>query len=338
MPNFQDWSVGIGIETVFRTPVAPSRWLEFTNAAPFKPTLGIKQGAGIRPGSRVPRAARRVRTLESATGPINLELFSRGLGLVWGSCLSGVSTLVSGATYQQSFKLGDSLPSRTIQFGAPFSSGTISAHTFAGAVVESWELAGAVGDIVTFNASWVAAELLFSEPYVAPSYPATGTLYRVQDAKIFTGAITAPTATTLAVTSGATELATVKSFKLGVNNNPVVDRYFTGAGGRRAHPRPATRAITGELVLEYVSDSLSSAWLAQSQMTLVIRLETPQALSVGVETVEVYLPCIMLDDDPLPSSSGVDAIAQQTVAFTGMDDLTAPDPIVVSVRTADTAL
>lgn len=340
MVNFQDWSVGIGKESTFGTAVAPTRWLEFTNPAPFKPTLGIKQGSGIRPGRRVARSARRVKTLLGAAGPINVELFSKGLGMLLEACLgASASTLVSGTTWQQTHKLGtDLLPSYTVQFCAPTPGGDVYPHSYPGATVDSWEIAGAVGDIAMLNTTWDARELNVALAEGSPSYPAGGSLYLVQDAAIYTGTITAPTTTALAGTSGATEIATVTSFKLGASNALTKDRYFANQGGRKGKQLPATRVITGELGMEYASNTMRAAWLAQTEMTLVIRLVTATALSVGVETVELYLPCIKIDDDPLPTASNAESIAQQTVTFTGLDNLTAADPIVISVRTSDTAL
>ena len=111
MPNFQDWSVGIGKESVFGTAVTPTRWLEFTEPKPLTIDRGIKQGAGLRPGSRVARAARRVKTIRQASGDITVEAFSKGLGLLLEACMgSGVSTVVSGAVYQQVHSLADCLP------------------------------------------------------------------------------------------------------------------------------------------------------------------------------------------------------------------------------------
>ena len=96
MGNFQDWSVGIGKESVFRTPVTPTRWLELTDPKPFTPDRGIKQGAGIRVGSRVARSGRRVKTTKTAAGDLSVELFSKGLGLLIEACMgSGTSTVVS---------------------------------------------------------------------------------------------------------------------------------------------------------------------------------------------------------------------------------------------------
>lgn len=337
MPNFQDWSVGFGKEVGYGTVVAPTRWVEFTNAAPFKPTLGIKQGAGMRPGRRVARSGRRVITLKGASGPINVELFSKGQGGLLEACLGqGTSTMVSGTTYQQLLKLAAQLPSYSVQFGVPNSAGTISAHTYPGSVVDSWEISGGVGDIATLGTTWDARELNTAQAYTTPSYPTGGSLYVVKDANIVTGTITAPTATTLS--SGGTPLASVKSFKAAMNNGLVKDRYFIGQGGRKALQLPATRGITGELVVEYGTDALRDAYMAQTPMALLIRLETTTALSVGVETIEILIPEIKIDDDPLPTASNFDSIPTATVSWTGLDNLTAADPIVIAVRTSDTAL
>ena len=339
MPNFQDHSVGFAKEVTFGTALAPTRWLEFTNPAPFKPTLGIKQGAGIRPGRRVARSGRRVTTLRGASGPINLELFSKGLGLLLELAFgSATSTMVSGSTYQQSFKFADVLGSACVQFGIANADGTITAHTYPGAVIESWELAGAVGDIATLNTTWDARELNTALAYGSPSYPAGGSLYLIQSAALYTGTITAPTNSALAVTTSATELANVKSFKVSVNNTLSKDRFFANQGGKKGKQLAATRVPTVEVVAEYGTNAMRDAWLNQAEMTLVIRMETQTALSVGVETFEIYIPCLKIDDDPLPSSSGADAIAEQTLNFAVLDNLTAADPMVVSVRTSDTAL
>lgn len=338
MPNFQDWSVGFAKEASFGTALAPTRWVEFTNPAPFKPTLGLKQGAGIRPGRRVARSARRVKTLLGASGPINIELFSKGLGGLW-ELLTGssVSTLVSGSTYQQSHKLADTLPSACWQFGAPNAAGTIIAHTFPGAVCDSWELAGAVGDIVMLNTAWDARELNTAQAYASPSYPAGGSLYLVQDASLYSGTVTPPTNNALANTASATPITSVKSFKLAVNNGLVKDRYFANVGGKKGLQLPGTRQITGEIVREYSTNATRDAWLDQSEATLVIRLETATPLSVGVETVEIYVSCLKVDDDPLPTASNAESIPEFTHAFTVLDNLAA-DPLVISVRTSDTAL
>ncbi len=256
MPNFQDWSVGLAKESVFGTAVTPSRWLEFTEPKPFTIDRGIKQGAGLRPGSRVARAARRVKTIRQASGDITVEAFSKGLGLLLEACMgSGVSTVVSGAVYQQVHSLADVLPSHTIQFGVPNSAGTIRPLTFSGCTVSAWELGGAVGDIAALKTTWDARNWTTATAYTSPSYPTGGNLFTVESATINTGTLTMPTATALG--SAGTPLAGVKDFKIAMSNAILTtDRLFMNNAGLKDRQLPGTRLPTVELNVEYQDNTL----------------------------------------------------------------------------------
>jgi hypothetical protein len=335
MANFQDWSVGHAKESTYGTGVTPSRFLEFTNPKPFAIDRGVKQGAGIRVGSRVARSARRFMTTKQAQGDIEVELFSKGLGLALEACIgAGTSTLVSGTTYQQNIVFADTLPSHTIQFGVPNATGTIRALTFAGCVVSSWELGGAVGDIATLKTSWDARSWTTATAYATPSYVAGGNLYTVEDATIYSGTLTAPTTTALG--SALTAVAGVKDFKVSVDNALVADRVFANGGGLKSLPLPGTRQPSVEMNIEYGADTLWDALEADSELTLVITLVTSGALSTGVETVQIIIPAVK-PDDGLPEG-GPDQIASMAMKFTGLDNLSAAQPLWVVVRTSDTAL
>lgn len=334
MANFQDWSVGHAKESTYGTGVTPSRFLEFTNPKPFTFDRGIKQGAGIRVGSRVARSARRVPTTKQAQGDIEVELFSKGLGLLLEACMgAGTSTLVSGSTYQQNFVFADVLPSHTVQFGVPNASGTIRALTFAGCVVSSWEIGGAVGDIATLKTSWDARSWTTATAYATPSYPSGGNLYTVEDATVYSGTLTAPTATTLG--SALTAVAGVKDFKVAVDNALVADRFFANGSGLKDVPLPGTRKPSVEMNIEYGANTMWDALEADSELVLVVTLSAG-ALGVGNETVQIVIPALKPDGD-LPEG-GPDAIASQPMKFTGLDNLTATQPMWVVTRTSDTAL
>jgi hypothetical protein len=333
MSNFQDWSVGIGKETVYGTAVTVSRFLEFTEPKPFVPDLGVVQGSGIRPGSRVARSARRVQTLQQAAGSINVELFSKGLGLLWEACMgAATSQSVSDGVYQQVFKLADDLPSHTIQFGAPNAAGAISPITFMGCMIDSWELGGDVGQLATLATTWDARETETAGSYAAPTYPSGGSLFRVQDAAIYSGTLTMPTATALA--SATAPIAGVKSFKITCGNALVKDRFFAAAGGLKAKPLPGTREPKIELGVEYGTNALRDAWLADTPMSLLITL-TAGALTSGLETLQVVIPEIKLDGG-LPEGSA-EAPAQQSITASVLDNL-ALTPLAIVARTSDTAL
>lgn len=333
MPNFQDWSVGLAKESVFGTAVTPTRWLEFTEPKPFTIDRGIKQGAGLRPGSRVARAARRVKTIRQASGDITVEAFSKGLGLLLEACMgSGVSTVVSGAVYQQVHSLADVLPSHTIQFGVPNRAGTIRPLTFSGCTVSAWELGGAVGDIATLKTTWDARNWTTATAYTSPSYPSGGNLFTVESATINTGTVIMPTTTVLG--SAGTPLAGVKDFKIAMSNAVVADGFFMNGAGLKDRQLPGTRLPTVELNVEYQDNTLWDALEANSDLSLVINL-VGASLATGNETLQVVIPDLELDEG-LPEG-GPDAIASQAIKMVGLDNLTQA-PIVMVSRTSDTAL
>ena len=319
MGNFQDWSVGTGKETTYGTAVTPNRWYEFTEPKPFAPDLGVKQGAGIRAGSRVARSARRVTTVRKANGDINLEVFSKGLGLMLEACMgAGVSSLVSTGVYQQLYTFADDLTSHTVQFGVPNADGTINAITFKGSMVSSWELGGSVGEIATLKTTWDARDWDTSTAYASPTYATGGNLFTVEDATIFTGTLTAPTTTVLG--SMPTTIAGVSDFKLSVDNALVADRFFANGGGLKAKPKPGTRAPKIEMKVEYGANDLRDAFLSQTPLGVVFSL-VGGPLNTGTEVVQVVIPEIKLDGD-LPEG-GPDAIATQAIKATVLDNLTA---------------
>src|SRR6185312_2082091 len=105
MSTAQDASIGIGVESTYRTPVTPGRWFEYLDESlDFR--KNIKVGKGLRVNSRVARSARRVIPTADGGGDVSMEVVSKGMGLFW-QCLlgSGSSALVSGTTYQQVFTL-----------------------------------------------------------------------------------------------------------------------------------------------------------------------------------------------------------------------------------------
>lgn len=334
MPNFQDWSVGLAKESTFGTAVTPNRWLEFAEPKPFAIDRGIKQGAGLRPGSRVARSARRVKTTtRQAAGDIAVECFSKGLGLLLEACMgAATSTVVSGSTYQQVHTFADVLPSHTIQFGVPNAAGVIRPMTYSGCTVSSFEIGGAVGEIATLKTSWDARNWTTATAYTSPSYPSGGNLFTVESATINTGTVVMPTTTVLG--SAGTPLAGVKDFKIAMSNAIVADRFFMNGGGLKDRQLPGTRLPTVELNVEYLDNSLWDALEANSELALVISL-VGGVLSTGYETMQIAIPCLKLDGG-LPEG-GPDAIASQAIKMVGLDNLT-QSPLQIVTRTSDSNL
>jgi hypothetical protein len=329
----QDCSVGIGVESTFGTKVTPTRWYEFVSETlDFR--KNVVQGKGLRVSSRVARSGRRVVTTSDAGGDIVVEAISKGMGLLWQACLgSGTSTLVSASVFQQVFTLGDAPSSLSVQKGIPNASGTVDVFDYVGAMVDSWEFTFGNADVPTLRATLDCKDVTAGGAYTAPSYASGANLFSFAGAALATGTLTAPTATALG--SAATAIANVRGGSIACANNLRGDRYNIGGGGKKAQQLVGLREITGKLDVEFTDTTMRAAVLADTPMSLVLTY-TGGALTTGNEILQVIVPEIKLDGE-LPKSNGGD-LPIQSVSFTGLDNLTAAQPIWVVTRTADTAL
>lgn len=333
MTTTQDASLGFALEGTYGTGVTPTRFLEFLDEGiDFKKT--IKQGKGLRVGGRVARSPRRTVPVAEVAGDISLEATSKGLGLFWQWALgASTSALVSGSTYQQVHTLGDVLPSITLQKGVPQAGGVIDAYTATGVTCDTVEISFKNADILTVKAVIDGRDITTATAYAAPSYPAAPTLFHFANAAIYTGALTSPTNTALAV--GATATANIRGGSITVKHNAKQDRYTFGGQGRKRIPTVGLREISGSLDVEYDSTTFRDAVLNETPMSLVVTY-TGAALSTGLETLQLVLPEIKFDGE-LPKTNGTDLIIQN-LKFAALDNQVAAQPIWIVCRTSDTAL
>ena len=327
MTTPQDCSVGLGVESVYGTAVARTRWFEFLDES-FNFVKNVKQGVGLRVGSRVARSGRRVVASAEGSGDLTIEAVTKGLGLLWQLGLgSGTSTLVSAGLYQQVFTLGDAMPSATIQKGIPRADGTVDAYTFTGCMVESLTIDCPNADNVKVKTSWNAKDMTTATAYTAPSYATGPSVFTFAHGAVYSGALTAPTATALG--SAATPVASIRSGSITIKHNLKTDRYNCGGGGRKEKPFAGVREISGSMVAEYADTAFRDAIVNDTSMTLV------KTFTSGADVLQVVIPDVRFDGDTVKASLD---LAMQDLKWTGLDGLTAAQPIWIVCRTADTAL
>lgn len=327
MTTPQDCSVGLGVESVYGTAVARTRWFEFLDES-FNFVKNVKQGVGLRVGSRVARSGRRVVASAEGSGDLTIEAVTKGLGLLWQLGLgSGTSTLVSAGRYQQVFTLGDVMPSATIQKGIPRADGTVDAYTFTGCMVESLTIDCPNADNVKVKTSWNAKDMTTGTAYTAPSYATGPSVFTFAHGAVYSGALTAPTTTTLG--SAATPVASIRSGSITIKHNLKTDRYNCGGGGRKEKPFAGIREISGSLVAEYADVAFRDAIVNDTSMTLV------KTFTAGLDVLQIVIPDVRFDGDIVKASTD---LAMQDIKWTGLDGLTAAQPIWIVCRTADTAL
>lgn len=339
MATTQDSSVGFGKESTYGTAVTPTRWLEFTDEKfEFKPMR--KQGKGIRVGGRLARSARRVTTSLDTSGELDVEMCTKGFGLLLEGALgAGTSTVTATAgTYQQNFTIGDTLNSFTVQKGLVREDGTVTPYTFAGMVVESWEISSSKDEIVTSKFSFDGSGAVdTSVAYTAPSYATSPSLFVFTHGVLTSGTFTAPTTTTLA--SGATSIANVTEFSIKGDNKLTGGMRAYGSAGKRAtKPRPGDRSdgVNGKVKVIYTDTTWRDASFNDTDVSLILTFTSTEALTLGFATLQIAIPVARLEP-ATPTVNGQEVI-ETDYTFSVLDGLSATQPLWVCLRTADTAL
>lgn len=339
-----DYTVGLARETTYGTIAAPTRFFEAE--ANLKETPETVQGAGMRPGNRIARAAKRTIVKRATEGEITLDASTRGLGYLL-AAFFGVSTSTetapSSGVFQQvhTLKREDFGPSYTIQQGIPrLGSSVTDAFTYSGAQCSTLALEAKDAAIVTVTTGWIARELTLTQPYAAPSYPAAEDLLTFVSGGLYVGgaAFTAPTATDPA--TAGTPLATVRAASIELDNGLDENGFNLGGGGRRTRPAAYTGgkddAISGSFEIEYTGRDLVDAYLDQEQLTMLLQFEGPAEIAAGVKPLlQIAVPAIFLDGD-LPTGNGGDVItvSHDWTGLQGSD----PEPVYAVYRTLDTAV
>lgn len=325
MTNFLDSSIGMKKQVDYNTPITVDRFYEFTAGA-FKLDKAIKQGEGLRVGSRVARSARRVVPFSSTSGSLEMEACTKGMGVLWEACMgAGASTLVSTGLYQQVFTFADAMPCYTIQEGI-WDGSAIAAYTYAGCQVGSFSLEASEGEILKVKAEFVGKSLATATAYATPSYPTPLGLFTFAHAAFFAGGtLTAPTDTALASATG-TALAVVKSFTLNVDNALKDGPQVSGLPTIR---QPGLRKVSVSATVEYSGATFRDAIIAETEILMLATFTN------GTDVLQVVVPAGKLDGDlPAPSADRI----TMSLAFEGLDNLTATQPLWIVTRTADAAI
>ncbi len=336
-----DAQIGFKKETTYGTGVTVDTFPEFTaEDLTWMPTF--VDGAGMRVGRRLNRADRRRLVKQEVGGSFTVEATTKGLGKLFEAALgTATSTQIGGtAAYQQLFTptLTDPLPSYTIQKGIPpLGGGAANPVTFTGMVCTGFELSADNAAVPTIQFSWMGKGIDTATGLATASYASGVQLLSFVDGTVRVGgSVTVPTTTALA--SGGTATANVRSINLSWDNGLDSEGFnFGGAGSRSRIQALGKGTLTGSMVVEYDSNTLRDAWLAETQLAVVLRFQTTTAIAgSNYPTLEITIPVVRLEGD-IPQTNGGDVVTQQ-VDFTALDGAVATHPVYVAIVTAETAI
>ncbi len=335
MASVLDAQFGIAAETTYGTPVTVSRFYEVQAGDGFDYRPNRVQDSGLRPSMVGPRRARRVTPNGDYGASFNHSMLSKGFGLLLNFMMGGTpdNNAITGG-YQVVHTLGGALKPFTGQLGVPRidtdGSATVDAFTATGCTIPSFGFSLDNADILKLKYDVDARDMTTATALATASYPSGANLFSFAGAYIYGGAYTAPTTTALAV---GTLLANITNWSMDVTRNADVARFLAGQGGKKAIPVPGQAAATGTIGIEYSDVVYRNAYLADTDLTLVVRFEAG-ALSSNKETVEFDIANFRLEGE-LPKPTG--DTTKASCNFTALEDDTNPLLQIVQ-RTADSAL
>jgi len=274
--------LGIATETTFNTPVTVSTFYEFTNES-INYNKNISVGLGLRAGGQVARSGRRVVTTSDATGDINLDLPTKGLGLLLSYAMGG--TVQTSGTYTLGDVYGKSF---TAQVGVPQYGGTVTPKTIAGCKISSWEISAAQSAIATGRFTIDGASFTTSTSLATASFPSNNSVFHFAQG---------------AITVDGSSVANIKDFTLSVDNVLKTDRFNLGSAGIKAEQIiNGFRAITGSLTAEFTDTTLLAKFLADTSAALVLTFSGPSS-----SVLSITLPAVKFDGEA-PQVGGPEVI------------------------------
>lgn len=318
--------VGIAPEVTYGTYVAPTKFIEFT-----KESLTLKkttaQSAGIAAGRLVALSSRRVVTQRQASGSLEMEVTTKGMGVLLQTLMGTSVTPVQQATtdaYLQEHILADTAgKSLTIQKGVPLTTGTVTRKNFTGCKVISAEFSCEVGGMLTASFEIDSKDCEETSVLAVATYPTMAPFHFAQ-MSLLTGALGAE-----AARSG------IRKVSVKIERPMAVERFYAGASGLKAEPISNDQVkVTGSIEMDYVDTVLDLLHTSDDATSLVWDFVGAEIAPTYTEGITFALPAIHFDEAP-PTVEGFDVV-KPTLSFTGLYDGT--NPFSITYMSTDTTL
>ena len=303
-------------ESTYGTYTAATRGLEF-NSENLEYRKNVVQSMGLRGtgSSNLPLSTRRVVTTQDAGGDFEIDLMTRGCGILLAHCMGSFPTLSGGAF---AFTLGDpQSKSFSTQVQVPQYDGTITTKTLTGCKVTQFEIGVDNQGIAKLKTTVDAQKLVTTTTAESVVYVNSGSYAPLH----FGGAV-------LKVDTVASTI--VKDFSLTVDNALKTDRYnLTGTGLKQAQVQNGFRKITGKFSAEFSGTGILAKFLADTDIALQLTITN------GSSSLDINIPVARLNSDT-PNVKGPEAVDLDFEFEVLYDGTNAP--LTITYTTADTAL
>ena len=281
---------GTGVETVYGTPVTPTRWYGLLPGETLERRQNVLQGQSIFAGGRnVRRGEHRALTHRWGEGTVPLEVMNKGFGRWFEHILGGTPAITGAGPYQQVFEMGSLTgKSLTIQKGLRDQAGaTREKFTFHGCKCTTAEFTCAVGEILRMNVGIDAEDVDDTTALAAHTYTTGTAPFQWAHG---------------AVAIEGVNVAKVMTAGIRLDNALKTDSFFFGTGGLKGEPEPNDfPTVTGTITMEFdQNDTVYDLYAADSGVSLELDFDA------GADELTILVPEIhFTGETPKVGSPGV---------------------------------
>lgn len=324
-----DAQLMVAQESTWGTAVTVTRALEFnTESLKFEPTW--LEPVGLRAGTKFKRVSRIRQSRKSASGDVEMDLATLGMGLLvkhmLGSAVTTPTQVAATTAYEQVHTPGGFLGlGLTTQVGRPEpSSGTVQPFTYSGCKVSGWEFMCEDNATPSLTLSLVGRQETTATALATASYLAGSSVFDFSQATLKLGGTPATASGETTITGGTAVAAVVRSISVAGANPMAEERFGLGNAGLRSQPlENDIPTITGSLNAEFAKAELYDVF--QNNTTTALQFDlTGEAIDTENFLFSIILPAVKLKA-AAPSVSGPD-IVQMSTDFEAYSNET--DPVI----------
>lgn len=296
-----DGQIGFVTESAWGTALTVTRFPEF-NSESLKREVTWLEPTGLRVGTKAKRVSRIRQARKWATGDVEMDVLTLGMGLfvkhMLGSTVT-TPTLISGTAYKQIHTPGDFRGlGLTVQVGRPEpSTGTVRPFTYPGCKVTGWEFSVEDSAYPKLKLTLDGRNEDTATALATASYLAGAAAFDFSQAVIKLGG-TATTASGETTIAGGTDVATstvVKSFSISGETPMDTERFGIGNAGLKSEPlENGTPTYSGNLGAEFNKATLYD--LFANNTTFPLQMDMTGAVIGGANSFlfSVICPAVKL--------------------------------------------
>ena len=325
MATILDTAILVGKETTYGTKASTWTRAYEGKADSFKRNQEALESVGFRAGMETVRSDRRRQINMGGEGGLEIDVLSKGFGLLLQGMLGTVSgpTQIGATTAYTTTAISsadDPDDAFSVQVLRTDSAGTQRVFTHLGSVITGWELKQEVNGLANVNLNFDFQDVNTSEAAGTPSYPASALPYDWTQCVVSIG-------------GSPVDVRTISlSGELGMKTDR---RYLKGSALKAQPKRAAVPSFTGNIELDMVSLALYANFVAGDIVPITF-VWTGANIS-GAEYHKVTVTLASCQFDGSSPEASLDDLTSQALPFKVLDNGTDPAVSVAYIST-DTSL